>query len=112
MPIVIIESFFIAGDILRINNDLKIVTDIISQKVQKAKKIKGKKNSIKLGYVENEGVRYLKIQYKDDQILIKIKDSNVDLDVVSSFNYELKGLKRALENSGWKVGRIENHLKK
>ena len=112
MPIVIIESFFIAGDILRINNDLKIVTDIISQKVQKTKKIKGKKNSIKLGYVENEGVRYLKIQYKDDQILIKIKDGNVDLDVISSFNYELEGLRKALENSGWKVGHIENHLKK
>ncbi len=97
---------------MRINNDLKIITDIISHKVRKTKKASNKKASLKIDYVEKDGIRYLKIEQNKEQILIKVKDNVLNIDILSKNTYELEKLKKTLEKAGWKVERINSYTKK
>jgi hypothetical protein len=97
---------------MRINNDLKIIGNIISHKPRKTKKITNKKLSLKIGYVEKNNIRYLKIEENNEKVLIKVKDNSLDINILSKNNYSFEKLKKALEKSGWKVNRIENKSKK
>ncbi len=97
---------------MRINNEFKNAPNIIMHKVRKTKKNKRKDIKLKLGFSQQNNIKYLKIDNQNEKIILKIKDNILNIDIISDKKYDTTKLKKLLEKTGWKVNVIEKHKKR